>query len=129
MVDIQRSAAQAELGWHLTALERRILPTIRHYKEVHEQFSDAFEALQRHNSLADYINLPHQQSPEPVQRLQQQYEYLLGNPRRYLAIGKNYCDNPIPLLTGGKSGGIIDMRYFVPIYIMPELNGSMFRSR
>jgi len=115
MVDVQRSLMYIELGWHLSVLEERILPTIRHYQSLNERCLAAFQALQRCSSLTDYVNLPYQQSQEPVLHLRKKYSAALAAYKEYEVLGQTYCANPIPLLTG-RDDNVVNTRYVVPIY-------------
>ena len=119
LLDVECSVSHIELGWHLTVLEKRVLPAIREIQFLRQQCTDALSALQSGtNGLDKVFDLACQRPHDQVIRLRQRHERALSEFKRYEAVGQIYCRYPTPLATGDPANDAVDMRCMVPIYIL-----------
>lgn len=100
MIEVERSLAFIELGWHLAMLERHVIPAARHFHYIHKPFSNAFNALKSyHESLSNYVSLA-REPQEQLSLLLERHFKAIDDFRQYQVIGQTYCKKPIPLFSG-----------------------------
>ena len=117
LLDVERSVSHIELGWHLTVLQKKVLPAIRQIQAVSKHCNDALSAIQsRTMGLEKVFDLACQRPHDHVIRLRERHERVLSDFKRYEAVGQTYCNYPTPLATG-EPNHAVDMRCIVPIYI------------